>query len=692
MATLEKIRSKSVLLLIIIAVALLAFILGDFFTSGRTFFGAGTTIAKVDGQKIDVQEFQRRLEEANQQAQQSGSKVDGSVLQQQVLDQMIAEMLVNKEIEDLGLVVTSEELTNLMFGAAAGGYFDNMVRQQFGVESAQVLHDMAYNPTKYGLDNEQAAALRNAWVELEQNAEKQLLQQKFQNLFMGTLVANDLDAKALYDENAATSKVAFAKKDYATMDDAKYEVSDADLKNEWESRKNRYRLNEETRLVDYIAVEIVPSADDVVAGSQKVEKALEGLRTQDGTMGLEGMTEFVVERKNLTAATMKNNKAMKAFVDSMSVGQAGIVSHSGNDYVLAKILGTSAQVDSVNIDYLAIPEGTRAQIDSLISKLNAGETFANAAANSLVSQSQDSTWLSLVDPQLLTLKEVLTSTPTGVWFTPDTLGQGGRIFRVRTRKAPVAVYDVATINYVVEPSNATINTLQADLSRFIKENATAQLFAEKAAEAGYNARTANVTPSSAQIGNLNDSHAAVAWAMDAKKGEVSGVFGDETSGRFLAVALEDIYDKGFTPANDPTVKEELTKRVRNSRKGDDLLKQYEGKAKDIAGYAQLMQASVDTTDVAFGQMFIPRVGVNESEFVARVAAAKQGQLVGPFKGNNAVYVVSVTAVDAEGRPFNAEESATQFTQQRAAGALGRNIVNILRGNKKIENKSLNFYK
>ena len=47
MATLEKIRSKSVLLLIIVGAALLAFVIGDFFTSGRTLFGTGTTIAEV---------------------------------------------------------------------------------------------------------------------------------------------------------------------------------------------------------------------------------------------------------------------------------------------------------------------------------------------------------------------------------------------------------------------------------------------------------------------------------------------------------------------------------------------------------------------------------------------------------------------------------------------------------------------
>ena len=56
MATLEKIRNKSVLLFVIIIVALLAFILGDFLTSGRTYFGDPTTVAKAGGQKVEYQE------------------------------------------------------------------------------------------------------------------------------------------------------------------------------------------------------------------------------------------------------------------------------------------------------------------------------------------------------------------------------------------------------------------------------------------------------------------------------------------------------------------------------------------------------------------------------------------------------------------------------------------------------------
>lgn len=150
MATLEKIRSKSVLLLIIVGAALLAFVIGDFFTSGRTLFGTGTTIAEVGNQKVDVQEFQRRVQEASEQAQQSGQRIDNALLQQQVLDAIIAEKLFNQEVQNLGLTVTDAELTEMMVGKNSA-YVDRMVQQQLGLPDAATAHDMAFNPTKYGM-------------------------------------------------------------------------------------------------------------------------------------------------------------------------------------------------------------------------------------------------------------------------------------------------------------------------------------------------------------------------------------------------------------------------------------------------------------------------------------------------------------------------------------------------------------
>lgn len=690
MATLEKIRSKSVLLLIIVGAALLAFIIGDFFTSGRAFFGTGTTIAKVGNQKIDVQEFQRRVQEASQQAQERGARIDNAVLQQQVLNSMIAEKLFNQEVEQLGLTVTDEELTEMMVGKNSQ-YVDQMVQQQLGVPDAATAHDMAYNPTKYGMQQAQAQQLQQYWVNLENSVEKMLLQQKFQNLFAGTLVANDLDTKALYDDNAATSHIIYAKKDYSTLKDADFEISESDIKALYDKEKNRYAIAEPQRVINYISVSILPSEADILAGQKKVEDAIMALNANPETQGLSDMPEFVVERKNMTASDVEKQPRLKSALDSLSVGRAVLVNKSGNDYTIAKLLNKSQQVDQVKIDFLTI-QGDKAQIDSLVAALNSGAAFDSIAASPLVAQSQKDMSVSLVDPNYAPLKEIIADRAAGVYFTPDTLAQNGRIFRVNERTAPVTVYEIANVTFTTEPSNATINALEGKLQQYIATNKTAKQFADSAQSAGYTTFPAIVSASTPMVANLNDSHAAVAWAMDAKKGEVSPIFGDIQTGRFLAVALDDIYDGGYTPVRDNQLHMMLANRVRNDKKAAKLIADYQGKAKDVAGYAQAMGTSVDTTTVNFGQYMIPGLGVNESSLMGAVSNAAVNELVGPMQTNNAVVVFQVTEVDKEGRPYNAEESAIRFDQQRGATRMLNSLDRILLGNKKVKNNINTFYK
>ncbi len=690
MATLEKIRSKSVLLLIIVGAALLAFIIGDFFTSGRAFFGNGTTIAKVGNQKIDVQEFQRRVQEAAQEAQSRGARMDNAVLQQQVLNAMIAEKLFNQEIDQLGLVVTDDELTEMMVGKNSQ-YVDRMVQQQLGAPDAATAHDMAYNPTKYGIQQAQAQQLQQYWVNLEKSVEQMLLQQKFQNLFAGTLVANDLDTKALYDDNAATSHIIYAKKDFATLNDADFEVSESDINNLYNDEKNRYAIDEPQRVVNYIAVNILPSEADILAGQKKVEDAILALNSNPETQGLSEMPEFVVERANLTQSDVEKQPRLKNALDSLSVGSAVLVNKSGNDYTIAKLLGKSQQVDQIKLDYLTI-QGSKSQIDSLVAALNNGVAFDSIAASPLVAQSQKDMSVSLIDPNFAPVKDIIAERATGVYFTPDTLAENGRIFRVSERTAPVTVYEIANVTFTTEPSNATINELESKLQQYLAVNKTAKQFADSAQSAGYTTFPAIVSASTPMVGNLNDSHAAVAWAMDAKKGEVSPIFGDIQSGRFLAVALDDIYDGGYTPVRDSQLHTMLATRARNDKKAAKLIADYQGKAKDVAGYAQVMGTSVDTTTVNFGQYMIPGLGMNESAMMGAVSNAAVNELVGPMQTNNAVIVFQVTEVDKEGRPYNAEESAIRFDQQRGAMRMLNTLDRILLGNKKIKNNINTFYK
>ena len=689
MATLEKIRSKSVFLLVIVGVALLAFIIGDFFTSGRTLFGTGTTIAKVGDQKVDIHEFQNRVQQASQQAQQSGQRIDNAVLQQQVLDAMIAEKLFNQEIAELGITVTDAELTEMMVGKNSA-YVDRMVQQQLGMPDAATVHDMAFNPTKYGLPQEQAIQLQQYWIEMEQNMEKMLLQQKFQNLFNGLLTANKLDAKALYDENTPTANIIFAKKDYSSLNDDDFSVESSDINALYGSEKDRYALTEPVRLINYISVNIAPSREDVLAGQKKVEDAILALNQQPDLQGISEMPEFVVDRQNLTSANIENQASLKAALDSMSVGRAALVSRNGYNYNIAKLLGKSVQSDKAVLDFMAV-QGTRAQIDSLTSLLNGGASFDSIAQSPLVAQSQKAMDVSLIDANAAMVKELIEGRATGVYFAPDTLAQGGRIVRIAELATPTTVYDVANITFTTEPSNSTVNSLENSLQDYVATHKTAKAFADSVQAGGYTVFPAYITPSTPMIGNLSDSHSAVAWVIDASKGDVSPVFGDLQTGHFIAVALDDIYD-GYTPARDPQLNAELSRRVLNNKKAAKLIADYQGKAKDIPAYANLMGDQVDTTTVNFSQSFIPGIGFGESEIIGRVAAAKAGDIVGPVQGNNAVIVFQVTGIDNQGRPYDFNESAARYEQQRGASRMANNLPAILRGNKKVKNNITTFYK
>ncbi len=98
MSTLEKIRKKSVLLLIIIGGALLAFILGDLLNN-QSIFGRGTTVAEVNGTEIDyLKDFQELYAQASENSAQQGNREqDAAVLQNQVLQQLWLVLYYNQQ-------------------------------------------------------------------------------------------------------------------------------------------------------------------------------------------------------------------------------------------------------------------------------------------------------------------------------------------------------------------------------------------------------------------------------------------------------------------------------------------------------------------------------------------------------------------------------------------------------------------
>lgn len=683
MSTLEQIRQRPVLIISILGVALLLFILTAVDRPGELFTDSHT-VAKVDGEKIDYLEFQKRVEQQQEQMQQRGyTNVDVAQVQEYVLQQMVNESLLKKEFERLGLTVTDTELSQAMLGATPSPYVQQMV-QSMGIPSAQLLYEAAFNPTKSGVTPEQAPQFQSAWAELEKNTEEMMLQQKFMALFAGTLTANKLDAKALYEDNATTSTIVYAKKDLSTLKDADFTPTDAEINDLYNQEKNRYRINEKQVVINYIAVDVVPSTDDLAAAQREVEDAIVGLRMNEGTDAVASNGKFYVNRVSTTEASLA--PALKKAVPSMAKDSVAMISFIDNQYTIAKLLDVTTSIDSVLVDMAFINE--TADADSVIARLNTGASKIDMG--DAIAQSQDSMWVSLLDPGIAQFKDQIATAETGSYFKPEG-GQNGMTMRVRSRKAPVAVYDVAEITYDVVPSNATIQKLNGDLRKYLDDNTTAAKFTSEATKAGYSALSAIVTPSTLSINGIQESRGAAKWALDAKKDQVSGVFNNDRDSRLLAVAVNDVYDGKFVPATNETVRNYLTNKVMNRKKAEKLIADYNGKGKSVAEYAAAMQVKADTTQVTFGQPYVRNFPMYESALQANVAVAKKGELVGPVALNQSVVVFTVTDVTAPSREFDYKNDAMVFNQREGVASFQRTLPAVLLGNKKVENKIQKFY-
>ena len=690
MATLEKIRQRKKILAIVIGAALIAFIIEVGIEAiGRS--GGNSAAAKVGNEKIDIMKFQRRVEQEAANDQQNSQEIDGAVRQQQVLDEMINEKLLEQEYDKLGIYVSDNEISQLMIGKNPAPAVVQFA-QQVGAKSPADLYDFIMNPSKQGVQEAQVAELRNQWLKLKEDVTKQYMFAKLQNLMAGCMQANDLDRAQIAEDEAMTNVVTFAKKDYASIADDKYPVSDEELKAEWQKIKPLFKVDEDVRTIHYIAVNIDPSAEDIAAANKIADAAYIALQKGRGVDSVRLLGTVQIDTAKMVQKDLPAK--VRDFFANAEVGTTRRDSTVGNHHVMYKLTNKQVSLDSVDLGYVVIQGDAKTQ-KAVLDQLNAGKTLDDIKkAYPQKADGKPSEWQRIFNMPDTMKAKIANATP-GVYFTYMSGDQGATLLKVNDKKAAKTFYTLATITYDAYASTKTSEQLRDKFQDFLNKNKTIKDFEENAAKAGYNAVEMMITPSTAQIGRsmygqggIKESRKAIKWAFDNKKGQVSPIFSDNKD-VLLAVAIDDIYEDGYLPYNFTQGKEMLTQRVRNSKKGDDLMKQYQGKANDLNGYASLMGVKVDTANVVFASG-VPNI---EPKVVGRICASKQGALQGPVKGNDAIYVYQIVKQEKSERKPTKEELDNRYAQTRGAQnfANPRNIYQILTKATKVKKRLIDFF-
>lgn len=719
MTALGKIRSKGILLIIIIGLGLFAFIAEEAFRSCNGIKGQNSQqIGEVLGEKIYVQDFQKLLEEY-QDAMKLTMRTDNlsedqlNQLKDQVWQQLVSERVMKEDCKKLGLTVTEDELQNVLNDGTNQLLTQTpFVNQQTGRFDVSILKQFidAYRKASASNNSQQLDQMRpayNYWLFVEKNLRTQLLAQKYQSLLANCVLSNKVEAKMAFNEENEEAQIQLASIAYNTIKDADIKVTDEELKAKYEELKPAFRQQQETRDVKMVDVQVKASATD----RAQLQKDMAGYQKQ---LAAAADPTQVVSKSGSMIQYIGLPVSGKAFqqypdiaskIDSMAVGTTGVVENTkDNTYNIVRILSRTELPDSVEFRQIQVGgktlEAARASADSIQKALAAGGDFQAIAKR--YGQDSTTTWFTgAMYEQASTMSqdnrayiEALLNGAVGSTQNIE-LTQGNVVIQVLNRKAMKSKAVAAVIKKEIRFSDNTYSKAYNRFSQFVTQSQASLADLQKhATKFGYTVQDLNdFATSSHTVGNVGGSgiRDAIKWIFEAKEGQVSQLFeAGKENDHLLVLCMTKIHPQGYRPWDDAQVKEILKREVIRDKKAEMIMAKLKG-VNSIAA-AQAKGAKVSTVNqITFAApAFIQATGAAEPALSGAVAATAQGKFCSaPVKGNAGVYVFQVVKKQMRPAKYN-EEQQIQMCRQRAMQYMGNFMQDLVFGAGVVDNRYLFF--
>lgn len=719
MTALGKIRSKGILLIIIIGLGLFAFIAEEAFRSCNGIKGQNSQqIGEVLGEKIYVQDFQKLLEEY-QDAMKLTMRTDNlsedqlNQLKDQVWQQLVSERVMKEDCKKLGLTVTEDELQNVLNDGTNQLLTQTpFVNQQTGRFDVSILKQFidAYRKAETSNNSQQLDQMRpayNYWLFVEKNLRTQLLAQKYQSLLANCVLSNKVEAKMAFNEENEEAQIQLASIAYNTIKDADIKVTDEELKAKYEELKPAFRQQQETRDVKMVDVQVKASATD----RGQLQKDMAGYQKQlaeaaDPTQVVSksgSMIQYIGLPVSGKAFQQYPDIASK--IDSMAVGTTGVVENTkDNTYNIVRILSRTELPDSVEFRQIQVGgktlEAARASADSIQKALAAGGDFQAIAKR--YGQDSTTTWFTgAMYEQASTMSqdnrayiEALLNGAVGSTQNIE-LTQGNVVIQVLNRKAMKSKAVAAVIKKEIRFSDNTYSKAYNRFSQFVTQSQASLADLQKhATKFGYTVQDLNdFATSSHTVGNVGGSgiRDAIKWIFEAKEGQVSQLFeAGKENDHLLVLCMTKIHPQGYRPWDDAQVKEILKREVIRDKKAEMIMAKLKG-VNSIAA-AQAKGAKVSTVNqITFAApAFIQATGAAEPALSGAVAATAQGKFCSaPVKGNAGVYVFQVVKKQMRPAKYN-EEQQIQMCRQRAMQYMGNFMQDLVFGAGVVDSRYLFF--
>lgn len=620
MATLQRIRNHGLFLLIIVGLAMLAFILGDALNSGSSFMNKSREyIGEIEGQKIHYTEYESAVEQLTEVYKIESGRSDfdedmHAQIRNQVWQMLVAKYTLQDQAKQIGMDITSDELYELCAGAKPHQLITS--RRMFAGQNGQFDRNILINfLASIEMDSEnaeQAANLKQAknyWMYWENAVRLTAMQEKYVGLIQNMLTANNLDAKYAAQAKQTKVNVDYAMKPYYTVADSLVKVSTNDIRKIYDERKQMYKQTP-NRDIAYIAYPIVPSEADYQLAEKAMQEIQEEFRTtEEVALVVNSNSDVMYDGNNYSEKTIP--AAYKDFAFAKGAKKNDFMELNYDEatrtFRMARLMDCGYNSpDSVQLKGIATKEGE---------------------------QDQEYGWFTEAELQK-DIAEPAFAGKVGQRFTV-TLGMEDRTFEITGLTKPTPKAKVAIIEREVTPSSKTFAAIYNEANQFVVNNQDEEAFRAAAEEAKMEIETAtNLQKMANKVADLKSSRAIVRWAFNAKEGQVSDVF--ECGDKYIVAVLTATHDGEYREFED--VQATLRYEAVNRKKAEYISKQI-ADAKTLAEVAEKMGSEVRHIDALTEDSY--RFGIEgmEPAAVGTAFATAAGELSKPVKGNQGVIVL-----------------------------------------------------
>lgn len=687
MAALGKIRSRGITLIVIIGLGLFAFIAEEAFRSCESSRNnQRQQIGEVLGEKIGYEEFAKLVDEAQEamklMGQENMNDDQLNQLRDQVWQSYVQYQIIKNECDKLGLTVTDGEMQNVLnegtnqmllstpFVNRQTGRFDANQLKQF---LAQYKSQKNANPQM----SEQMQAIYKYWAYVEKSLRQQLLIQKYNGLLAHCFLSNPVEAKMSFDEESQESQIQLAAWSYASVQDAKVQVTDADLKAKYDEMKGRFQQYVESRDIKYVDVQISASAADRAALRKQFDGYAKELAAAADPADVVRKSTSEVPWLGVPVGKEALPTDVAAKLDSMSVGQTlgPVENMQDNTLNIVKLVARQQLPDSVQFRAIqvggATPDEAHQRADSVYAALAAGADFATLAKK--YGQDGKEQWLTTRQYEYSNsmdketkgyLNDLLT---LGVGQTKNVqLTQGNLIIQVLDRRNMIDKYTVAVVKKPIDYSRETRSVAFNKFSSFVSANQTAADIERNAVKSGYRVQELkDVTTAQHNLAGIRSTRDALKWLFDADEGAVSQMYECGDNGNnLLLVVCDKIHPIGYRGLDDPQVKEMVRQEVMRDKKADQLLAKAKGAGSMAAAKTKGAMVSTVSQVTFAAPVFVQSTGASEPALSGAVYATKQGAFGShPVKGLAGVYRFQVVKRSRNAAKFDEKQQETKLRQK-----------------------------